>query len=144
MAVMTVLVVVLMTTMTVMAAMIDTVAGIIIAVTTVAVTVLMATFCSVTVVIDDRGLTVASTPTHLGLAHRDLDEITSVEVTTVNPMAWGGWGLRAGMRGRAVVVRRGEGIVVGGGRHRLTVTVDDVDSAATALANWMAHRPSVP
>ncbi|WP_328680807.1 hypothetical protein OG905_35345 [Streptomyces sp. NBC_00322] len=57
----------------------------------------------------------------------------------VNPRHWGGWGYRwRPEKGTAVVVRRGEGIVVtlGDGRT-FTVTVDDAEEAVRVIRHCL-------
>lgn len=75
---------------------------------------------------------------HIGLPRRriPLDHVVGAEFAPkVTPRQWGGWGYRwRPERGTAVVVRRGEGIVVtlGDGRT-FTVTVDDAEAAVRAI-----------
>ncbi|MGW7518534.1 hypothetical protein ACWGJ2_23405 [Streptomyces sp. NPDC054796] len=71
---------------------------------------------------------------HAGLPRRriSLGDVVEVELApVVTPRHWGGWGYRwRPERGTAVVVRRGEGVLVrlGDGRT-FTVTVDDAEAA---------------
>lgn len=70
---------------------------------------------------------------HMGLPRRRilLTHVVAADFTAqVNPRQWGGWGYRwRPERGTAVVVRRGEGLVLrlGDGRT-FTVTVDDAET----------------
>jgi hypothetical protein len=62
----------------------------------------------------------------------------------INPRHWGGWGYRwRPERGTAVVVRRGEGVVLRlWDGHTFTITVDDAEAAVHAIR---AHlRSSTP
>ncbi|WP_327321852.1 hypothetical protein OG735_04600 [Streptomyces sp. NBC_01210] len=75
---------------------------------------------------------------HIGLPRRriPLDHVVGAEFAPkVTPRQWGGWGYRwRPEQGTAVVVRRGEGVVVtlGDGRT-FTVTVDDAEAAVRAI-----------
>ncbi|MFI7011884.1 hypothetical protein [Streptomyces sp. NPDC050145] len=71
---------------------------------------------------------------HVGLPRRriPLDHVVDADFAPrVTPRQWGGWGYRwrPGI-GTAVVVRRGEGLVLSlGDGRKFTVTVDDAESA---------------
>lgn len=75
---------------------------------------------------------------HVGLPRRTIpfDEITGVDfLARVTPCHWGGWGYRwRPEKGTAVVVRRGEGILLRlrDGRT-LTITVDGAESAVRVI-----------
>ncbi|MFF2503423.1 hypothetical protein ACFVTY_08615 [Streptomyces sp. NPDC058067] len=75
---------------------------------------------------------------HIGLPRRriPLSHVVGAEFEpSVTPRQWGGWGYRwRPDQGTAVIVRRGEGVVLilGDGR-KFTVTVDDAESAVTAI-----------
>lgn len=102
-------------------------------------------FVKVSVAVDSEALVVRCG--HVGVPRRriPLRDIAAAEVApAVTPSQWGGWGYRwrPGM-GTAIVVRRGEGILLrlGDGRH-FTVTVDDAESAVHAIRGWLArHTP---
>lgn len=67
-----------------------------------------------------------------------VEEVADVTVEDVQPMAYGGWGLRLVPKVTAVVIRRGEGIRVERPDGRtLVVTVDDAARGAGVL---LAHR----
>jgi hypothetical protein len=75
---------------------------------------------------------------HVGLPRRRilLGEVLTAEVApSVTPRQWGGWGYRwRPGKGTAVVVRRGEGVVLRlGDGHTFTVTVDDAEAAVRAI-----------
>lgn len=75
---------------------------------------------------------------HAGVPRRriPLGEVLTAEVApSVTPRHWGGWGYRwRPGKGTAVVVRRGEGVVLRlGDGHTFTVTVDDAESAVRAI-----------
>ncbi|MFE0424772.1 hypothetical protein [Streptomyces sp. NPDC058953] len=83
---------------------------------------------------------------HMGLPRRriPLSHVVHAEVVpTVTPRQWGGWGYRwRPEKGTAVVVRRGEGIVVTlGDGLRFTVTVDDAEAAVRAIRDRLTPRP---
>ncbi len=71
---------------------------------------------------------------HMGLPRRRilLSHIVAAEFAPrVTPQQWGGWGYRwRPEKGTAVVVRRGEGLVLNlGDGRKFTVTVDDAEAA---------------
>ncbi|MGW2225230.1 hypothetical protein [Streptomyces kanamyceticus] len=75
---------------------------------------------------------------HLGLPRRSipLSHVVGAEFApAVTPRQWGGWGYRwRPEKGTAVVVRRGEGLVLSlGDGHKFTVTVDNAESAVRAI-----------
>ncbi|MFC4607627.1 hypothetical protein ACFO9E_07350 [Streptomyces maoxianensis] len=75
---------------------------------------------------------------HIGLPRRriPLSHVVHAEfVSKVTPCQWGGWGYRwRPEKGTAVVVRRGEGLVVTLGDGRIfTVTVDDAEAAVRVI-----------
>ncbi|MFK4226344.1 hypothetical protein [Streptomyces sp. NPDC019890] len=75
---------------------------------------------------------------HIGLPRRriPLSHVVDAEFAPkVTPCQWGGWGYRwRPEQGTAVVVRRGEGVVVTLGDGRIfTVTVDDAEAAVKAI-----------
>ncbi|WP_405568091.1 hypothetical protein OG317_05095 [Streptomyces sp. NBC_01167] len=79
---------------------------------------------------------------HMGLPRRriPLSHVVGAEVAAkVTPRQWGGWGYRwRPEKGTAVVVRRGEGIVVTLGDGRVfTVTVDDAEAAVLAIRDGL-------
>ncbi|MFF4486516.1 hypothetical protein ACFY0F_08455 [Streptomyces sp. NPDC001544] len=75
---------------------------------------------------------------HMGLPRRriPLSQVAGAEFAAhVTPRHWGGWGYRwRPEKGTAVVVRRGEGIVLRlWDGHTFTVTVDDAESAVRVI-----------
>ncbi|MFJ4004962.1 hypothetical protein ACIPWL_16135 [Streptomyces sp. NPDC090023] len=75
---------------------------------------------------------------HVGLPRRriPLSEVVGADyVPHVTPRHWGGWGYRwRPEKGTAVVVRRGEGIVLSlWDGHTFTITVDDAESAVRVI-----------
>ncbi|MFC9157010.1 hypothetical protein ACFTT0_18760 [Streptomyces bauhiniae] len=75
---------------------------------------------------------------HVGLPRRriPLSQVVDAEyIPHVTPRHWGGWGYRwRPEKGTAVVVRRGEGIVLSlWGGHTFTITVDDAESAVRVI-----------
>ncbi|GAA2221552.1 phage holin family protein [Streptomyces nogalater] len=75
---------------------------------------------------------------HIGLPRRriPLSQVAGAEFTAhVTPRQWGGWGYRwRPEKGTAVVVRRGEGIVLRlWDGHTFTITVDNAESAVRLI-----------
>ena len=75
---------------------------------------------------------------HIGVPRRriPLDHVVGAEfVEHVTPRQWGGWGYRwRPEKGTAVVVRRGEGLVLRlWDGHTFTVTVDDAEAAVRVI-----------
>ncbi|WP_433548833.1 hypothetical protein ACQPZG_30075 [Streptomyces sp. CA-294286] len=102
-------------------------------------------FVHVRVTVDDQALEVRCG--HMGLPRRriPLSHVRSVEFAPrVTPRHWGGWGYRwRPEQGTAVVVRRGEGVVLrlGDGRT-FTVTVDDAAGAVRAIRDRILPDPA--
>ncbi|MFG3496383.1 hypothetical protein [Streptomyces sp. NPDC047928] len=82
---------------------------------------------------------------HMGLPRRriPLDHVVGADFApSVTPCQWGGWGYRwRPEKGTAVVVRRGEGVVLtlGDGRS-FTVTVDDAETAVRVIRRRLRPR----
>ncbi|MFC8917953.1 hypothetical protein ACFT5C_19500 [Streptomyces sp. NPDC057116] len=82
---------------------------------------------------------------HMGLPRRRIPLDTVVDARfapSVTPRQWGGWGYRwLPEKGTAVVVRRGEGLVLtlGDGRS-FTVTVDDAEAAVRVIRHRLRLR----
>ncbi|WP_369387524.1 hypothetical protein AB5J72_07855 [Streptomyces sp. CG1] len=75
---------------------------------------------------------------HIGLPRRriPLSHVAGADFTAlVTPRQWGGWGYRwRPEKGTAVVVRRGEGIVLSlWDGHTFTITVDNAESAVRVI-----------
>ena len=75
---------------------------------------------------------------HMGLQRRriPLSHVAGADFTAhVTPRQWGGWGYRwRPEKGTAVVVRRGEGIVLRlWDGHTFTITVDDAEAAVRVI-----------
>ncbi|MFJ4366719.1 hypothetical protein [Streptomyces chartreusis] len=82
---------------------------------------------------------------HIGVPRRriPLSEVVGAEfVPLVTPRHWGGWGYRwRPEKGTAVVVRRGEGLVLRlGDGHTFTVTVDDAEAAVGVIEERLRAR----
>ncbi|MGW6456206.1 hypothetical protein ACWF94_09800 [Streptomyces sp. NPDC055078] len=86
---------------------------------------------------------------HMGLPRRriPLSHVVGAEFApSVTPRQWGGWGYRwRPEKGTAVVVRRGEGVVVtlGDGKE-FTVTVDDAEAAVRAIRDRLRPGSGTP
>ncbi|MFB7862971.1 MULTISPECIES: hypothetical protein [unclassified Streptomyces] len=103
-------------------------------------------FVHVAVRVDARAMEVRCG--HIGVPRRriPLSHVVGADFEpSVTPRQWGGWGYRwRPEKGTAVVVRRGEGLVLrlGDGRT-FTVTVDDAESAVTVI-RALLHRATPP
>ncbi|RSS33081.1 hypothetical protein [Streptomyces sp. WAC08241] len=93
-------------------------------------------FVHVAVKVDDRAMEVRCG--HIGLPRRriPLSHIVGADFApSVTPRHWGGWGYRwRPEKGTAVIVRRGEGLVLLlDDGHTFTVTVDGAESAVRVI-----------
>ncbi|MFJ8199444.1 hypothetical protein [Streptomyces sp. NPDC096152] len=84
---------------------------------------------------------------HIGLPRRriPLDHVAGAEFDPhVTPRHWGGWGYRwRPEKGTAVIVRRGEGVVLRlWDGHTFTITVDNAESAVRVIRDRL--RPPSP
>jgi hypothetical protein len=82
---------------------------------------------------------------HMGLPRRRimLSNVAGAEVDpNVTPRHWGGWGYRwRPEKGTAVVVRRGEGVVLSlWDGHTFTITVDDAEAAVEIIRDRLHSR----
>ncbi|KAB2971319.1 MULTISPECIES: hypothetical protein [Streptomyces] len=82
---------------------------------------------------------------HIGVPRRriPLSQVVGADfVPMVTPRHWGGWGYRwRPEKGTAVVVRRGEGLVLRlGDGHSFTVTVDDAEDAVRVIEDRLRAR----
>lgn len=85
---------------------------------------------------------------HVGVPRRriPLADVRAAEFARrVTPRQWGGWGYRwRPGKGTAVVVRRGEGVVLRlGNGHSFTVTVDDAEAAVHTLRGVLSRRAAL-
>jgi len=84
---------------------------------------------------------------HIGLPRRriPLSHVVGADFAPrVTPRQWGGWGYRwRPEKGTAVVVRRGEGVVLRlGDGHTFTITVDNAEAAVRIIRDRL--HPTVP
>lgn len=88
--------------------------------------------------VSQSGVTVRLGP--IRVRRIDLKEIAQAQVALIEPSDWGGWGWRLVPDGSALVLRRGEGIVVTypNGR-RFAVTVDDAATGAGLINGLLAR-----
>jgi hypothetical protein len=85
---------------------------------------------------------------HIGLPRRRIPLAQVVDADfapTVTPRQWGGWGYRWRPEiGTAVIVRRGEGVVLSlGDGRKFTVTVDDAEAAVRIIRDRL-RPPTTP
>ncbi|NNN29115.1 hypothetical protein HLK59_01845 [Streptomyces sp. S3(2020)] len=100
-------------------------------------------FVHVALKVDEESLEVRCG--HMGLPRRRilLSNVADAEVDhDVTPRHWGGWGYRwRPEKGTAVVVRRGEGIVLSlWDGHTFTITVDDAEAAVQIIRDRLRSR----
>ncbi|MEU5209214.1 hypothetical protein [Streptomyces sp. NPDC020742] len=86
---------------------------------------------------------------HMGVPRRriPLDTVVAADFAPqVTPRHWGGWGYRwRPEQGTAVVVRRGEGLVLSLGDGRtFTITVDDAEDAVREIRRMLRLRKGSP
>ncbi|MET9497560.1 hypothetical protein [Streptomyces sp. NPDC006552] len=86
---------------------------------------------------------------HIGLPRRRIplaDVVDADFAPSVTPRQWGGWGYRWRPEiGMAVVVRRGEGLVLSlGDGRKFTVTVDDAESAVRHIRDRLTPKKAKP
>ncbi|MGW1377420.1 hypothetical protein ACWD6P_24560 [Streptomyces sp. NPDC002446] len=86
---------------------------------------------------------------YIGVPRRriPLDTVVGADFAPqVTPRHWGGWGYRwRPEQGTAVVVRRGEGLVLRlGDGHTFTVTVDDAEGAVRAVRRRLPRTNGTP
>lgn len=94
----------------------------------------------VTVRVDEGAVTTSWGPVRWPRLVVPLDEVDTARAEEVEPRRWGGWGFRVSRRGRAVVTRRGPGLVLElRDGSALAVTVDGADEAA-ALVTAIVER----
>lgn len=109
--------------------------GVLLAVVTVAATVLTAAWSRVEISVDDEGLVLRSQvlPLPFALLRVAAEDVVGVEVADLDPMKWGGIGLRWLPDRSAYIVRGGPGIVVhrASGR-RLGVEITEGEEVAAA------------
>lgn len=90
--------------------------------------------------VDRRGVRLVSALVGVRLLRVRLADVASAETETIDPMSWGGWGLRFSGRGTAYVTGRRPGLVV---RRRdgsaVAVTIDDPEGAASVVAALAAR-----
>lgn len=98
----------------------------------------VAAFGQVRATVGPRGLTVACGWLGWPRLRVPIEDVADVLVEDVEPMSYGGWGLRQVPGVTAVVVRRGEGLRVE--RHEGRTLVVTVDDAARAAGVLLAHR----
>jgi hypothetical protein len=84
---------------------------------------------------------------HIGVPRRriPLSQVAGADFTSyVTPRHWGGWGYRwRPEKGTAVVVRRGEGVVLRlWDGHTFTITVDNAETAVRQIRDRL--RPNAP
>ncbi|MFD7706367.1 hypothetical protein ACFV6E_18710 [Streptomyces sp. NPDC059785] len=86
---------------------------------------------------------------HIGLPRRriPLSHVVDADFAPwVTPRQWGGWGYRwRPEKGTAVIVRRGEGVVLRlGDGHTFTITVDNAEAAVRIIRGRLRPGPAAP
>jgi hypothetical protein len=102
-------------------------------------------FVNVAVRVDEECLEVRCG--HMGLPRRRIPLSTVVGADfapQVTPRQWGGWGYRwRPEQGTAVIVRRGEGMVLRlGDGHTFTITVDNAEAAVRVIRGHLDPKAS--
>ncbi|MDP9067978.1 MAG: hypothetical protein M3N53_06495 [Actinomycetota bacterium] len=69
------------------------------------------------------------------------DQINNVEVINVNPLRYGGWGLRGS---RHAIARRGPGLLLNLGGSQAVITTDGADEAADLIRQHMTRTAVTP
>jgi hypothetical protein len=95
--------------------------------------------------VDARGIRVASAVLGIPFVRVRLQNVAAVMAEDIDPLRWGGWGLRLSSAGLAVVTRRGPGVVVtrrSGGA--IAVTVDRPEQAAAVAEALVARAAGAP
>ncbi|MFC4784386.1 DUF1648 domain-containing protein [Nocardioides sp. MAHUQ-72] len=94
----------------------------------------------VTVRVDDSGVTTSWGPARWPRVRVPLEQLEGARAEEIEPRRWGGWGYRFSSRGRAVVTRRGPGVVLElRDGSAFAVTVDGAAEAAD-LVNALVER----
>ena len=92
-------------------------------------------FSSVTVDVDESGVTVRIGPFGWPTQHIPADEIADASTVAVKPMSYGGWGYRVRSGVRAIIIRSGPAIrIERTDQSDLLVTVDDAPAGAAAIS----------
>ncbi|WP_147303983.1 hypothetical protein [Subtercola boreus] len=88
---------------------------------------------------DDRGLRISSRFLPFAARTISLAKMADVHSVEIRPAEWGGWGYRVTPSRSAIILRRGEGIVVDlkSGRS-FAVSVDGSDSLASVLRGLLS------
>jgi hypothetical protein len=95
----------------------------------------------VTVRVDDRAVTTSWGPGRWPRLTVPLEEVDTARAEEIEPRRWGGWGYRVSRRGRAVVTRRGPGLVLElRDGSALAVTVDGAGQAAELVTAVVERR----
>ncbi|MDI9915864.1 hypothetical protein [Rhodococcus sp. IEGM 1379] len=104
-------------------------------------TVLITAFASVTVRVDNTGMSISS----WGVRWKKIaiTRVKSASVDNIRPMEWGGWGYRLTPRGTAITLRSGEAIVLTLDTGRVfAVTIDQPEDGVRLINSLVqAHSP---
>lgn len=72
--------------------------------------------------------------------HIRLDHLVSATASQINPMEYGGWGIRISQHGWGIIMRRGEGITFKrANKMGITFTVPDAENGAAAVNGLLAR-----
>jgi hypothetical protein len=92
---------------------------------------------------DASGVHVSFGPLHWPTLTIKIEEIVSARAEFIEPTKWGGWGYRFSPRGRAVVLRRGEGLLLErADAPDFVVTIDGAHEAADVVNAVVSRRLS--
>lgn len=100
---------------------------------------LLAMFSRLRLSIDRRGLRVTGL-FGVPLKRITLDQIETVTVSTIDPGEWGGWGYRVLPGRSAIVMRRGQGLVLSLRDHKLFAATVPEPQVPAALLNTLVER----
>lgn len=97
--------------------------------------IVLASLSRLQITADWRGLRVVSVLSRITLKRIRLEDIATLEVSTLVPSEWGGWGYRVVPGRSALILRRGPGLIITTvDQKQFAVTLDDPEVPAALLA----------
>lgn len=98
-------------------------------------------FARIRVTVDSRGVRARSAISGIRLIFVRLADVSSVQVSNVEPLRWGGWGYRMTSRGRGLILTGGPAIVVTlTNESQVVVTIAGAEEAAGVLSALQRKR----